>query len=191
LRIFVDKQREVEELYAEFPDLPIPQELDLPEMPILLIDLQREESDCSSLREWREFLQPIHEAVFASTRMDEALLVAEECQKLGTPVGLAVVLADCWDERSAAAIEALRRMGNEQQLPVFFCCSRHIREDLYTSIEAGVNDFFSTPWDWGLIERKAKRGLRASAECFLLNSGKRQAEELLQQHKQSVLSQDL
>lgn len=191
MRVSVDEPREVAELYAEFPDLPIPQELDLPEMPILVIDLQGEESDRSCLRAWREFFKQIHEAVFASTRMDEALLVAEECQKLGTPVGLAVVLADCWDARSAAAIETLRRKGNEQQLPVFFCCSRHIREDLYTSIEAGVNDFFSTPWDWGLIERKAKRALRSSAECFLLNSEKRQAEELLQQHKQSVLSQDL
>lgn len=166
-------------------------ELNLPEMPVLLLSLGPAEAGGIPVSQWRDFLQSIEEAVFCCTQLAEALVVAEECRKLGTPIGLVVLLATQWGTEAAEAITQLRSGGADQQLPIFLCCSRWTREDIYGAIEAGANEFFPQPWDWGLIQRKAKRALHASAATYHLATGKRHAEQLLLQHKQSILSQDL
>jgi len=171
----------VEAMYTD------PQALDtLPEMPVLLLTLTGE-----STSEWRTFLDSIRDAVFASGSLSESLLVIEECSKLGTPIGLVVLLCRRWDADALAAIAELRGCGSDHQLPVFVCCTEWTRFDIYSSIESGANDFFSSPHDWELIEHKTKRALRVAAEAFNLSSGKRHAELLLEQHKQTVLNQDL
>ena len=76
-------------------------------MPILLLGLETEVS------EWRPFLEGIEEAVFCCSDSNEALLVLEECEKLGTPVGLVVVVGRQWTGQVGEAIERIRTKANE------------------------------------------------------------------------------
>ena len=161
------------------------EDLQLVTMPILLLGLEAEVS------QWREFLQGIEEAVFCSSDSSEALLVLEECEKLGTPVGLVVVLGDTWSGLVEASVERIRTRANEYSRHIFVACLRWNQADLYASVEAGVNTHFETPWDWGLIERKTRRALSAASQATELQSKKEQAEEELLQHKQSIVHHDL
>ncbi len=161
------------------------EDLQLVTMPILLLGIEAEVS------QWREFLQGIEEAVFCSSDSNEALLVLEECEKLGTPVGLVVVLGDTWSGLVEASVERIRTRANEYSRHIFVACLRWNQADLYASVEAGVNTHFETPWDWGLIERKTRRALSAASQATELQSKKEQAEEELLQHKQSIVHHDL
>ena len=161
------------------------EDLQLVTMPILLLGIEAEVS------QWREFLQGIEEAVFCSSDSSEALLVLEECEKLGTPVGLVVVLGDTWSGLVEASVERIRTRANEYSRHIFVACLRWNQADLYASVEAGVNTHFETPWDWGLIERKTRRALSAASQATELQSKKHQAEEELLQHKQSIVHHDL
>ncbi len=161
------------------------EDLQLVTMPILLLGLEAEVS------QWREFLEGIEEAVFCSRDSSEALLVLEECEKLGTPVGLVVVLGDTWSGLVEAAVERIRKRANEYSRQIFVACLRWNQADLYASVEAGVNTHFEAPWDWGLIERKTRRALSTASQATELQSKKQQAEEELLQHKQSIVHHDL
>jgi diguanylate cyclase (GGDEF)-like protein/PAS domain S-box-containing protein len=162
-----------------------------PQMPVLLLSFLADPAFAPALREWRSFLDSSSDAVFTSTLLSEALLVTDECQKLGTPIGLVVILCGAWNDDAVEAVRQLRRIGSDSDLPIVFCCFQPSAEGLYASVEAGVNEYFPAPWDWGLIERKTKRLLIGADAAFQLLSSKLHAEELLLQHKQSILSQDL
>lgn len=167
------------------------QQLPLPDMPVLLIHLRTDPEAEVALSEWREFLEAHSEAVFITRQLPEAMLVTDECRKLGTPIGLVVVLVEDWMPDGFAACLQVRSVGGDVDLPLLVGCASWHREDMYAAIETGANEFFSTPWDWRLIEKKTKKLLLGAALNFQLSSGKKHVEELLSQHKQSVLSQDL
>ncbi|MCX6609672.1 MAG: GGDEF and EAL domain-containing protein [Acidobacteria bacterium] len=154
-------------------------------MPILLLGLETEVS------EWRQFLERIEDAVFCSRDSEEALLVLEECEKLGTPVGLVVVIGKQWTGQVGDAIERIRTKANEYSRQIFVACETWSQAELYASVEAGVNTHFEYPWDWGLIERKTRRALSVASQATELQSQKQQAEVELMQHKQSIVHHDL
>ncbi len=159
--------------------------LQLVTMPILLLGLETEVS------EWRPFLEGIEEAVFCCSDSNEALLVLEECEKLGTPVGLVVVVGRQWTGQVGEAIERIRTKANEYSRQIFVACEEWSQAELYASVEAGVNTHFEYPWDWGLIERKTRRALSVASQATELQSQKQQAEVELMQHKQSIVHHDL
>ena len=159
--------------------------LQLVAMPVLLLGLETEVS------QWHEFLEGIEEAVFCSRDANEALLVLNECEKLGTPIGLVVVLGEAWTGLVETAVERIRTKDNEHSRQIFVACRDWSQADLYASVEAGVNTHFGSPWDWGLIERKTRRALSNASQATALQSQKLEAEEQLLQHKQSIVHQDL
>jgi diguanylate cyclase (GGDEF)-like protein/PAS domain S-box-containing protein len=159
--------------------------LQLVTMPILLLGLETEVS------EWRPFLVGIEDAVFCCSDSNEALLVLEECEKLGTPVGLVVVVGRQWTGQVGEAVERIRTKANEYSRQIFVACEEWSQAELYASVEAGVNTHFEHPWDWGLIERKTRRALSVASQATELQSQKQQAEVELMQHKQSIVHHDL
>ena len=159
--------------------------LQLVTMPILLLGLETEVS------EWRPFLEGIEDAVFCCSDSNEALLVLEECEKLGTPVGLVVVVGKQWSGQVGEAVERIRTKANEYSRQIFVACEEWSQAELYASVEAGVNTHFEHPWDWGLIERKTRRALSVASQATELQSQKQQAEVELMQHKQSIVHHDL
>ncbi len=166
-------------------------ELAPPDLPILLLGVQGTAVSPAAVKDWRAFLQRLSDAVFVPGDIVEALVLADECRKLGTPVGLAILLAPYWDAATAATLQQLRQACPDHDLPVFLSCNQWSRDDLYAALDSGVNEFFSEPADWQLVERKVRRSLDASSKSYMLQSAKRYAEDLLLQHKQSVLNQDL
>lgn len=163
----------------------------LPEMPILLLCIGAATEIRTKAEEWRAQMQAIEDAVFCTNDLQESLAVLTECENLGTPVGLIVIVSELWNQDLCAMVEELRQSGRETELPILLGCEVLPRVHLYESVEAGVNLAFSPPFDWELIRRKAQSALRAAAQAWKLQSGKDHAEELLAQHKQSVLSQNL
>lgn len=161
------------------------EDLQLVTMPILLLGL---ETDVSA---WRPFLEKIEGVVFCSRDSAEALLVLEECEKLGTPVGLVVIVGTQWTGLVGEAVELIRAKGNEYSRQIFVACREWSQAELYASVEAGVNAHFEFPWDWGLIERKTRRALRVASQATELQSQKQQAQVELMQHKQSIEHHDL
>jgi diguanylate cyclase (GGDEF)-like protein/PAS domain S-box-containing protein len=162
------------------------QRLDLPEMPILLLFCDG--SGDSSV--WREKLHGISEAVFCTRHEAEALAVLSECEKLGTPAGLVVLVGQQWGSAMESAVSTVRGGRTETQLPLFVACESWEQREVYRAVELGVREVFEAPFDWGLIERKGRRAVYSAAETMHLNAGKQHAETLLVQHKQTVLSQD-
>jgi diguanylate cyclase (GGDEF)-like protein/PAS domain S-box-containing protein len=171
-----------------FPSDPDQQLLD---MPILWICFKLDAQTESELSRWRQFLESIEDAVFCAHNTDEAVLIIEECERLGTPIGLVLILAECWPGDVAEAVGKLRTRAHEYSRPIFVACRHWSQTDLYSSVEAGVNATFGSPWDWGLVDRKARRSLSSAAQATQLISQKLLAEEQLLQHKQSIINQDL
>ncbi len=164
---------------------------ELPEMPVLLLSLPHELGRALPVSDWRDFLSQLNDAVFACQSAEEALAVAEECRKLGTPLGLVVLLSDCWHRDLARAITAFLEAEGNRPLPIFIACLEYHRQNVYDALGIGAQDFFSTPWDWDLVAGKARRALHDSAMGFQMASDRRHAELLLEQHKQTVHAQDL
>ena len=165
--------------------------MDLPEMPILLLCLDDDESVEGKVSEWRSRLQEVEEAVFSTQSVDEAMLVTGECEKLGTPIGLVVVVGRGWGVGVSDVVERIRLHAGDAVLPVFVACDEWAKDEIYASVEAGVNAHFVKPWDWELVNRKVRRALRGAAEASQLSLQKQQAEEQLMLHKQSAMNQDL
>ncbi|MFO0281434.1 MAG: hypothetical protein ACK532_05900, partial [Acidobacteriota bacterium] len=63
----------------------------LPEMPILLLSIPGGSASTTTQGPWREMLESIADAVFSTRSIEETEAIIEECDKLGTPVGLLVL----------------------------------------------------------------------------------------------------
>ena len=179
------------EMNFETSDLPVDLNGALSDMPVLLLCLGSEDGTKVKAAEWRSHLEAFEGALFCTKDLPESLTLLSECEKLGTPVGLIVIVCEHWDSHLCSVVDALRQLGGETVLPILLGCDLWSRAHLYDSVEAGVNLTFAPPWDWELIQRKAQRALRIAAQAWQMQSGKEHAEELLAQHKQSVSSQNL
>ncbi len=165
--------------------------LQMMEMPILLVCPGAGEEIEADWSDWRHFLDGIQEAVFSCRDADEAVLLLHECEKLGTPVGVVLILGESWAGTISLAAGKLRKQTDEYSRQIFVACRRWSRIELYDSVDAGVSANFAAPWDWGLIERKTRSALSAAFDAQFLLSQKVEAEDQLMQHKQSILHQDL
>ena len=179
------------EMNFEASDLPVDLNRALPDMPVLLLCLGAGDGTKVKAAQWRSHLEAFEGALFCTNDLPESLALLSECENLGTPIGLIVIVCEHWDPHLCSVVDALRQLGGETVLPILLGCDLWPRAHLYESVEAGVNLTFAPPWDWELIQRKAQRALRIAAQAWQMQSGKEHAEELLAQHKLSVLSQNL
>ncbi len=164
---------------------------DQPEMPIILLSAGWNRERGEAQRQWRDFLEGNAGAVFATTTLEETAAILEECEKMGTPVGLLVVESREWTRENAEWVKAIRERYVRSPVRIFACCETWTHEHLIDCVDAGADASFAAPWDWDLLARKARRTLEHAAELFELQAGKKHVEHLLRQHRQAAVSQDL
>ncbi len=162
----------------------------LPEMPILLFSLPGEPGAAENKGKWREILQKIAQAIFTTSSLEETLAIIEECEKLGTPIGLLVLESEYWTADCSQSVRGIRNKFSEAPLRIIACCRQWSEDQLLDCVDAGVDAYFATPWNWTLIERKACRSLEDAGKLLELQTAKKHAERLLKQQQHAAMSKN-
>ncbi len=162
----------------------------LPEMPILLFSIPGAPGGGENKTVWRELMQQVADAIFTTQTIEETLAIIEECEKLGTPVGLLVLESEHWTEDCGRWIRMIREKFAQAPLRVMACCAEWTEEQVLDGVDAGVDVHFAAPWNWTLIERKAFRALEHAAKLLELQTGKKYMERLLKQQQQARASKN-
>ncbi|MBZ2186525.1 MAG: EAL domain-containing protein [Bryobacter sp.] len=159
-------------------------------MPILLLSIPGGSASTTPQGLWRETLQRVADAVFSTRSIQETAAIIEECDKLGTPVGLLVLEGMSWTKECGDWVRMLRTRYEQSPVRIIACCCEWTEEGQLDCVDAGVDASFPAPWNWSLIELKARRSLEQAGKILELQTGKRYAERLLKQQQQAAVNQD-
>lgn len=157
--------------------------------PILLVALgvgQREQG-----LEWKQKLTSTHRPIYCVQSVAEAAVLLTESEKAGAAICLVIVVAEGWDAALQGAVQSFRSWGADSELAIFAACQDWERAGVVEALEAGANVTFTTPWDFDLVRAQARRSLLASLQARRLRLERNHAVDMLAQHRQSSVSQDL
>lgn len=138
-----------------------------------------------------EKLREVQLALFEAATTEESLALIAECEALGNPIGLFVLMAQQWSAALRDDVERVRALYGENELPIFVICGHWEREHLLDAARVAVNLTFETPVDWDLFALQALRKMRSSTRAWRMRADKARAEELLSQHRKASMAQDL
>lgn len=157
--------------------------------PILLLALGAGQGDQGV--EWQHNLTSTQRPIYCVQSVTEAIALLTESEKVGAPICLAVIVAERWNAELQGAMLSFLPWGNASELAIFAACQEWGRAGVVEALEAGANVTFTAPWDFELIRAQVRRSLLASEQARRLRSEKNHAVEMLAQHRQSSVSQDL
>lgn len=140
---------------------------------------------------WANLFDKLGLHVFMAESLAEAISILGECKKLGTPIGLAVLLVESQTDANTKSLGFLRQWHNESELPILAVSPQEdplLKKQL---IQAGANHFFSLPLDEDYFLLRAQQALRISGRHWAITQDKQAAERLLEQHRSAHATKDL
>jgi PAS domain S-box-containing protein len=160
--------------------------------PVLILNLRHQGTTVrgKSLH-WPTLLGKIGLQVFQAASLAESMAVLGECEKLGSPVGLAVLETDEGGAAESEALHVLRQWRNESELPVFIAATKASPYWRLRFISEGANEYLAAPLDESYVLIRSLQAVRSSARFWNLALEHRNAEHLLRQQKSALFTKDL
>ncbi|WP_051669805.1 putative bifunctional diguanylate cyclase/phosphodiesterase [Bryobacter aggregatus] len=159
---------------------------DIPDPPMILIGFDREQRSL-----WQTQLRRIQDYLFTAEDASEAQVILSECEKLGTPVGLIVLVGLGWEGAACQSVQRIRRWHPDTELPIVVACVAWERQELLEAMQCGVSATFSMPWDWEQSELQIRQELSRARRCWTLKTERDHAVAQLAQLQHAKANQDL